>query len=826
VARLEDERLLRGGGRYVSDLIATSSALCVRVLRSPYAHAHLLAVDTTNARSIRGVVDVLTAKDLTNIGDLPCDWVAPGMVVVPQHPILARDRVRYVGEPVAAVAAETAHAADDALGAIAADYEQVPTVADQEAAIDERAPRLHDAVPGNIAFRFRRAGGHIDRAFAEADCVIRRRLTNNRVTAAPLEGRVVLSEFDNRSNHLTHYTSSQLPHTHARSLADCLGFPLHKLRLVAPDIGGGFGAKLGFYAEDVLCALLSIRIGRPCAWREGRRESFLATTHGRDQIQYAELAARRDGRIVGLRTRIIADIGAYALGMGPGVPAINTGVSVTGPYDIPNVDTEVIGVYTNRTPTGPYRGAGHPEATFLIERMVDDLARELGHDPADLRRANFVPSSTMPHKLPTGFTLDSGDYATNMDKVLELAGYAELRRRQTRMRAEGRYFGIGLATFAESSGAGPSIAMGAIGFRRTGHESARVVVHADGHATVFCGTQSTGQGHVTSLAQIAATVLGIGVDDIEVVEGDTQAMPFGTGTFNSRSMSIGGSAVYEAARKVMRKATRIAAYKLQMRPRDLTYEDAVFHPIAHGGATAAIAHSTKRVAQKVLPVVFKRRSGFDLEIHRDAEAVTFADVAREAHLGHDLPLGMPPGLDETHFFDPKDISFDYGAHVAVVEVDAETGHVALLRHIAVDDCGRVINPQLVDGQAHGGAAQGIGQALMEAVTHGSGAEPLVRGFNEYAMPRAADLPAFESGHTEIPTPMNPLGVRGVGEGATIGATPAVVNAVLDALAPLGVRDIPMPMTPMHVWRAIQHAREVSDPDRSLAAVWSEREPKR
>src|SRR5262249_47896373 len=682
VARLEDERLLRGGSRYVSDLIATSSALRVKVLRSPYAHAHLLAVDTTNARSIRGVVDVLTARELTNIGDLPCDWLAPGMVVVPQHPILARDRVRYVGGPVAAVAAETAYAAEAALAAIAVDYEQLPAVAEQEAAIDERAPRLHDAVPGNIAFRFRRTGGHIERAFAEADCVIRRRLTNNRVTAAPLEGRAVLSSFDNRSNHLTHYTSSQLPHTHARSLADCLDFPLHKLRLVAPDIGGGFGAKLGFYAEDVLCALLAIRTGRPCAWREGRRESFLATTHGRDQIQYVELAARRDGRIVGLRTRLVADIGAYALGMGPGVPAINTGVSVTGPYRIPHVDTEVIGVYTNRTPTGPYRGAGHPEATFLIERMVDELARELTLDPAAVRRANFVPPSAMPHRLPTGLTLDSGDYAATLDAALALADYAAWRQRQVRLRGEGRYLGIGLATFAESSGAGPSMAMGAVGFRRAGHESARVVVHADGHATVFCGAQSTGQGHATSLAQGAASVLGLALDDITVVEGDTQAVPFGTGTFNSRSMAIGGSAVYEAARTVLDKARRIAAYQLHRRPGDLRYENGVFCVATHPGVTASIAHIAKKAGQMGVRVVFKRRSGFELPVpeHR-AAAVTFVEVAHAAHLGHDLPLGMAPGLEATHVFDPKDMLFDYGAHVAVVEVDAETGHVALLRHV-------------------------------------------------------------------------------------------------------------------------------------------------
>jgi aerobic carbon-monoxide dehydrogenase large subunit len=813
-ARLEDDRLLRGSGRYVSDLIATSDALRVKVLRSPHAHARILAIDATVARTLPGVAVVLTADDLAGISDLPCDWVAPGMDMVPQHPILARDRVRYAGEPIAAVAAETAHAAEDALAAITVTYEKLPAVADQEVAIKEEAPQLHDAVPSNIAYRYRRIAGDTDRAFAEAEVVVRRRFTNNRVTAAPLEGRAVLSDFDSRTGLLTHHTSSQLPHAHARSLGECLGLALHKLRLVAPDIGGGFGAKLGFYAEDVICAFLSMHTDRPCAWTEGRGESFLATTHGRDQIQYAELAARRDGRIIGLRTRLIADIGAYALGMGPGVPAINTGVSVTGPYRIPNVETEVIGVYTNRTPTGPYRGAGHPEATFLIERMVDEIARELALDPAEVRRMNFVPPSAMPHPLPTGLTLDSGDYAANMDAALALAGYVQLRAMQARLRAEGRYLGIGLATFSESSGAGPSMALGAVGFRRAGHESARVVVHADGRTTVFCGAQSTGQGHATSLAQVAASVLGIALDDIDVVEGDTQAVPFGTGTFNSRSMAIGGSAVYEAALKIMDKARRIAAYKLERRPGDLVYEKGVFRAMTHAGASALIAHLAKKVGRKVLRVVFKRRSGFELPMMpRSADVVTFADVAREAHLGHDLPLGMAPGLDESYFFDPKDILFDYGAHIAVVEVDVETGQIGLLRHIAVDDCGRIINPLLVDGQVHGGAAQGIGQALMEAVVHGNGGEPLVSGFNDYAMPHATDLPAFETGHTEIPTNLNPLGVRGVGEGATIGATPAIVNAVLDALAPLGVTEVPMPMTPMRVWRAIEQAGDDPPPRR-------------
>jgi carbon-monoxide dehydrogenase large subunit len=811
IARLEDEHFLRGGGRYVSDLIAASDALRVKVLRSPHAHARLLAVDVTAARPLPGVVAVLTADDLAGVADLPCDWVAPGMAAVPRHPVLARERVRYVGEPVAAVAAATAPAAEDALAAIAVAYERLPAVADQEAATEEGAARLHDAVPGNVGYRYRRTGGDVDRAFAAAEVVVRRRLTNNRVAAAPLEGRAVLSEWDSRAGRLTHHTSSQLPHAHARSLGECLGLPLHKLRLVAPDIGGGFGAKLGFYAEDVLCALLSIRTGRPCAWAEGRGEGFLATTHGRDQVQYAEVAARRDGRITGLRTRLVADIGAYAIGMGPGVPAINTGLAVTGPYRIPNVETEVVGVYTNRTPTGPYRGAGHPEATFLIERMVDELARALALDPGAVRRANFVPPSAMPHRLPTGLTLDSGDYAANMDAALALAGYAGLRGRQARLRAEGRYLGIGLAVFSESSAVGPSRAMGAVGLRRAGHESARVVVHADGRATVFSGAQSTGQGHATTLAQIAGDVLGVAPDAVEVVQGDTQAVPFGTGTFNSRTTAVGGSAVYEAARRVLAKVQRIAAHQLRVRPRDLTYEDGVFLPVPHPGVGARVAHVAMETGETVETAVFEHRSGLDLPVvERDAAGVTFAEAAREAHLGHDLPPGMAPGLDETHFFDPEDTPFAYGSHVAVVEVDAETGRIALLRHIVVDDCGRIINPRLVDGQVHGGAAQGIGQALLEAVVHGSGGEPLVGGFGDYALPHATDLPAFETGHTETPTKLNPLGAKGVGEGATIGATPAVVNAVLDALAPLGVTEVPLPMTPMRVWHAIEQAREGRD----------------
>jgi carbon-monoxide dehydrogenase large subunit len=503
---------------------------------------------------------------------------------------------------------------------------------------------------------------------------------------------------------------------------------------------------------------------------------------------------------------LIADIGAYALGMGPGVPAINTGLSVTGAYYIPNVETEVIGVFTNRTPTGPYRGAGHPEASFLIERMLAELARELGFDPVEIRNKNFVRPSAMPYR--SGWTLDSGDYSASLDGALALVGYEDLRQRQARLRDEGRYLGIGIATFAESSGAAPSAAMGAVGFRRAGHESARVVVHADGRATVFSGAQSTGQGHATSLAQIAAGVLGIHINDIEVVEGDTQTVPFGTGTFNSRSMPVGGSAVYEAAQKIFDKVSTIAAYKLQRRKSDLIYENGVFRTKPHLGPMGRVAHSSKKVGQQIFRIIFKRRSGFDLAVmQRGFESLTFADIAREAHLAHDIPFGMKPGLDETHFFDPKEVCCAYGTHIAVVEIDIETGHVGLLDYVVVDDCGRIINPLLVEGQIHGGSAQGIGQALMERMVHAANGQLQVDAFDTYAMPHATDLPAFRTAHTEIPTEVNPLGAKGVGEGATIGATPAVVNAVLDALSPLGVTDVSMPMTPMHVWYAIQKAKQ-------------------
>lgn len=803
VPRVEDARLLRGESRYVSDHAAKADTAKVMILRSPHPHARIAGVSVERAREVDGVLAVLIADDFAEIGDLPCDWAPETILNEAHHPILARERVLYVGQPVAAVIATTKYAALDALDLIEIDYDPLPAIVHQERAIEREAPLLHGG-KGNIAVRSLRQGGDYERAKAKADVLIERRLTNNRLSPSSMETRAAMSSFDPFTGALTHHSSSQLPHVHARALATCLGLPMSKLHFVSPDVGGGFGGKLGFYAEDVIVALAAMRTGRTCAWQESRAEAMTATTHGRDHVQYAELTAKRDGTITGLNAKLIADLGAFAMGMGPGVPAFNAGAMVTGPYRIPNVISETIVVYTNRTPTGPYRGAGHPEATFLIERMIEELAIELDMDPAEIRRKNFVPASAMPYKMPTGFVLDSGDYASALDAALKLADYDGLRRQQAKARRDGRHLGIGIACYSETSGAAPSMGMAAVGFRRAGHESARVVMHSDGRVTLFSGGHSHGQGHATSLAQIVADTLDVPLQHVEVIQGDTRAIPFGTGTYNSRTMAVGGSAALKAARKIRAKLVKIAAHKLEVRERDIVFEDGHFRIAERVGLGPMIGRQIKRTETRVKGAVFRHITGAELPRGpRDADSYSLADVAREAHITHDVPLGMVPGLDETVFFDPKDMPASYATHISVVEVNADLGHVALLRHIVVDDCGRIINPLLATGQVHGGLAQGIGQALMENAAFDENGLPQGDGFMSYAMPRATDLPDFETGHTVVPTKLNPLGAKGIGEGAAIGAPPAVVHAVLDALRPLGVRDIAMPILPQAVLAALQ-----------------------
>ncbi|MFC3229098.1 xanthine dehydrogenase family protein molybdopterin-binding subunit [Marinibaculum pumilum] len=807
--RLEDERLLRGRGSFTADLAAGSGALAMAVVRSPHAHAAIEGIDPAAALRLPGMVGVLTAADLDRqgIADLPCDWVPPGMTAAPLHPVLARDRVLYAGQPVAAVFARSAAAALDGAEAMAVRYRPYPVLADQEAALAPGAAALHREAPGNLAYRFWREGGRPAAAIAAAPVQLRRRYRNNRLAPAPMEGRAVLSTYDPAARRLTHVTGSQLPHVHARALADCLGLPMHRLDLRAPDVGGGFGAKLCFYPEDVLAAVAAMRFGTAIRWEESRSEGFLATTHGRDHLQEVVLAADRDGRIRGLQARLTADLGAYAIGMGPGVPAINAGLSVSGPYRIDDLSVEVVGVYSNRTPTGPYRGAGHPEATYLIERAVDDLAAELGLDPVELRRRNMFPPRALPRRLPIGFALDGGDFAATMDRVLAMGRDAGLAARRAAAPV-GHARGIGLAVYSELSGAAPSMGKGAVGFRRAGHESARLVMHPDGRVTLFSGTHSQGQGHATALAQIAAQVLQVPEADIAVVQGEAGRIPFGTGTYNSRSMAVGGAAVHRAARLVLARARRIAAGRLGCRPRDLAYRDGRF--IAPSGPAAVLRRGAAALGRRVKGQVFRRLTGLALPpatMPGPGAEIAMAEVARLAHLGHDLPLGMAPGLEAVASFDPRGMPAANGAHLALVDVDLESGQVRLLEHLAAEDCGTVINPLLAAGQVHGGIAQGAGQALMEAMVHDPEGQPLSGSFGDYAVPRAADLPAFGTGHVVTPSRLNPLGARGIGEGGAIGAPPAIVNAVLDALRAHGVTALDMPLSPERIWRALQAAAD-------------------
>lgn len=807
VLRREDDRLVKGQSRFVEDLPVNADTLHMKVLRSPHAYAQIKAIDTDKANQLPGVVSILTASSLTGTEGLPADWVPQTMAEVPMHPILAKDEVLYVGQPVAIVIAKDVDLASIAVEQISVDYAVKKPVIQQEAALESGSPQLHPEVKNNKAYSTLISSGDVAAKFRQADVVLKKRLTNNRITAASLEGRSVLSTFDKTTGELLHHSSSQLPHVHARALAKCLGFPMHKLRFVSPDVGGGFGGKLGFYVEDVLCAFASIQTGRAIRWIGGRDEFFLGTTHGRDHVQYAEVAANKDGKILAFKVKILADLGAFAMGMGPGVPSFNAGISMSGPYKIPDIDIEVVGAFTNRMPTGPYRGAGHPEATYCLERVMDDLAKELGMDPVEVRRRNLVKLKDMPYLIPTGMLLDGGDYEKNLDKALEMVGYSDFQDQKRKALKEGRHLGLGVSFYAEMSGACPTLGMYSVGFNRTGAESARIVMHPDGKVTVFSGSHCHGQGHKTSFSQIAADIFQIPMDHIDVVQGDTKSIPFGTGTFNSRSMAVGGTAILKAGEKILKKASKIAAYKLQCRAKDLEYVDGVFRVKPGFSFGRQFAYGFSLVEARVRRKIFNTVINMELPIaERGQTEISIAEVAREAHIGHDTPLNMPIGLDETVFYDPKVMTVAFGTHICVVEVDSQTGETDILRYVAVDDCGRVINPVLAEGQVHGGVAMGLGQAMMEEVVYDEeNGQLLTESFAEYHVPRASDLPDFESAFTVSPPKDVPIGARGVGEGGTIGAPPAIVNAVLDALEPLGVKDIEMPMTPSNVWNVIQES---------------------
>jgi aerobic carbon-monoxide dehydrogenase large subunit len=780
--RREDDHHLRGRGRFTDDVRPADAAgvLHAALLRSPYAHARIRSVSVDRARRMPGVVAVVTGTDLLEgVSPLPTNWVLPGMPV-PVHRVLADQVVRFHGEAIAAVVAVDAHTATEAVQAIDVGYQPLPAVTDPWQAAQPEAPLVHPGLDGaaergNILFRLPTRAGDYTAARQAADVVVGQRLRNQNLIPGALEPRSVLADYHDRTGMVTVHSSTQSPHTIKRVLAEVLSFPEHRLRVVAPDVGGGFGSKLHLYPEEVLVTALAIRLRRAVKWTATRSEDFQATNHGRDHVQDVELCATAEGVITGIKATLFANLGAYLSGMAAGIPTANCAFMVTGVYRIPNVQVDTLGVLTNTSRVDTYRGAGRPEATYLIERMVDQLARQLHIDPAEVRRRNFIPPDAFPYPMPTGaFVVDSGNYQHSLDTALGIVDYDKLRREQAELRGRGRYRGIGLATYTEFTGLGPGRANAQVGFSFGGWEYARVLVHPTGRVSVHVGSADHGQGHATSYTQIAADALGLGPDDIDIVEGDTARVEFGQGTFNSRSMPVGGSAVHQASQQVLAKARRIAAHALGAATEDVQYEAAVFTASKPTGGGAS-------------------------------DGVTWEDVARLAHFAPDLPPGIEPGLDEGVFYDPKGLAFPFGTYIAVVDVEPQTGDITIVRFLAVDDCGPLVNPMVARGQVHGGIGQGLGQALLEGARYDDAGCLVSRDWRTYAFPRAQHIPRLDTAHTTTPSPLTPLGIKGIGEAGAIATPPAIVNAVLDALAPLGVTQLDMPLHPEQVLTAIRQA---------------------
>ncbi|HET8628096.1 MAG TPA: molybdopterin cofactor-binding domain-containing protein [Thermomicrobiales bacterium] len=767
VKRVEDPRLITGQGNYTDD-IAPTGTLYAAILRSPYAHARIRGIDVSGARQAPGVVAAFSGADLKDkVGGLPCGWLLPDMKM-PVHPALAFDTVRHVGDGVAVVVATERYLARDALERIRVDYEPLSAVTDAEQALKEGAPLVHDDVPSNKAFEWGIAGGDFAKAAAEADVVIKQRMVNQRLIPNAVEPRAVTAEYNRGTDELTVFTSTQIPHLVRLLLALTMGLPEQKIRIVAPDVGGGFGSKLYLYAEEVICAYLARELNRPVKWNEGRSENYLATTHGRDHIEDVEVAAKSDGTVTGLKVTTYANLGAYLSTFAPGIPTILFGLMLSGNYTIPNIDCKVYGALTNTTPVDAYRGAGRPEATYVVERVMDLVADETGVDPADVRRKNYIQPEAFPFTTATTVTYDSGNYAGTLDKALDLVGYADLRKRQEELRQHGRHLGIGLCTYVEICGMAPSQVLGAVGGQAGGWESATVRVHPTGKVSVFTGSSSHGQGHETSFAQIVADELGVPMEDIEVIHGDTGRVQFGIGTFGSRSMAVGGIAIKMSTDKIVQKGKKIAAHLLEAAEEDIEFAGGQFN--------------VKGAPER---------------------SKTFGDIALMAYLAHNYPANLEPGLEAQSFYDPSNFTWPFGTHIAVVEVDPDTGRVDLQRYVAVDDCGNVINPLLAAGQVQGGITQGLAQALYEGAVYDEQGQLVTGSLMDYAVPKAVDVPTYETAHTVTPSPVNPLGVKGIGEAGTIVSAPTVVNAVIDALSPLGIRHLDMPLTPEKIWRAMQ-----------------------
>ena len=766
IKRREDPRLISGLGTYVDD-IKMVGMLHLALVRSPYAHANIVSVDTSAAKAAEGVVAVYTGEELADqLGSLICGWVVPDTKEVP-HPPLAIGKVRCVGDAVAAVVATDPSIAVDAAALVDVDYEPLDAVANAEEATKDGAPLVHDEVTNNKGFEWEVGGGDVDQAASESEVRVSQRIVNQRLIPNSMEGRAVITDYNPGTNHVTLWTSSQIPHLVRLLLALVTGHPEHQIRVISPDVGGGFGSKLYLYAEEVIAFVIAKDLAKPIKWIEGRQENYLATTHGRDHIGDWEITGNRDGTITGLQGTVYANMGAYLSTFAPAIPTYLFGLMLVGPYTIPNIRCKVIGVFTHTTPVDAYRGAGRPEATYVVERMLDLFAAEIGMDPVEVRRKNLIPAFSDGYDVPTGVSYDSGNYEAALDMALGMIGYDDFRKEQAEARKQGRYLGVGLSTYVEICGMAPSAVAYALGARAGVWESALVRVHPTGKVTVYSGASGHGQGHETTFAQVAAAEFGIPIEDVEVVESDTAQVQQGTGTFGSRSAVVGGTAIHMSAAKIKDKARRIAAHMLEAAPEDVVYEDG------------------KLFVQGA-----------------PAEAKTFQEIALASYWYDGLPEGLEPGLEATSIFDPKNFTWPFGTHICMVEVDPDTGDTKVLRYVAVDDVGNVINPMIVEGMVHGGVAQGIGQALLEEGIYDDDAQLITGSMLDYAIPKAENVPSFETARTVTPSPANPLGVKGAGETGTIAASPAVINAVVDALSPFGVRHLDMPAKSEKVWRLI------------------------
>ena len=779
VRRKEDHRFITGSGQYVDD-INRPNQLYAAIVRSPLAHARIRGIDMSEALAVDGVVAVLTGADMAadGIGSLPCGWGINNKdgspMVEPGHPPLADEIVHYVGDQVAVVLAESRAMAKDAAELVAVDYEELPAVANLEQASADGAPLVWDDAAGNICFDWEIGdAAATDAAFEQATRVASIDVVNNRLIANAMEPRSAIGEYDAGKDEHTLYTTSQNPHVIRLLMgAFVMGIPEHKLRVIAPDVGGGFGSKIFHYAEEAIMTWAAKKVNRPVKWTADRSESFISDAHGRDHITHAEMAMDDDGIFLGLRVSTRANLGAYLSTFGPAVPTYLYATLLAGTYKTPAIYAEVKGMFTNTVPVDAYRGAGRPEASYLLERLVDRAAKVAGLDPIEIRRRNFIRPEDFPYATPVALEYDTGDYDTSVDQAIELADYEGFESRRAESAARGKRRGIGVATYIEACGIAPSNVAGALGARAGLYEAGTVRVNPTGSVTVLTGSHSHGQGHETTFAQLVTEALGVDYDAVEIVHGDTGKVPFGMGTYGSRSAAVGGVALVNALEKIRTKAKKIAAHLLEASDEDIEFRD--------GQLTVA---------------------GTD-------RSVAFGDVAMAAYVPHNYPLeSLEPGLEETAFYDPKNFTFPSGCHICEVEIDPETGVVDIVRFTAADDFGRVINPMIVEGQVHGGVIQGIGQALYEECIYDESGQLSSGTMMDYCMPKADAVPNVDVTTNVTPCTHNVLGVKGCGEAGAIGAPPAVINAVVNALAEDGVEDIVMPATPERVWQTIQAAKQ-------------------